>query len=187
LKPQGEEIVRAIGSTPDDPLNRIYLTLISAISNADLSVHLNIAYFAPNQDLLDAITGAARRGVDVALVLPSYSDSSAIFYLGRASYTQLLESGVKIYERSGSVMHAKTACIDGIWSTIGSSNLDSRSFLHDDEIVAVVLGRGFAGQMEAMFADDIAQSKVFELDAWRRRPLLQRIKEQLSRLGTYWL
>ena len=63
---------------------------------------------------------------------------------------------MKIYELRGAMMHAKTACIDGVWSTIGSTNLDWRSFLHNDEINAVVLGRGFATQMETMFADDVA-------------------------------
>ena len=184
---QGQEIVRAIGSTPDDPQSLIYLTLISAISNADLTIHLTIAYFAPDPQLLNALTAAAQRGVQVELVLPSYSDSWPIFNLGRSYYTTLLKKGVKIYERRGSVMHAKTACIDGIWSTIGSTNMDSRSFLHNDEINAVIIGREFALQMETMFADDIAESEAIELSAWRRRSLLSRIKEQLARLGAYWL
>jgi cardiolipin synthase len=184
---QGQEIVRVIASTPDDPQSLIYLTLISAITNADQTIHLTIAYFAPDPQLLQALTEAAGRGVEVELVLPSFSDSWPIFNLGRSYYTQLLESGVRIHERRGSVMHAKTACIDGIWSTVGSTNMDSRSFLHNDEINAVILGRQFARQMETMFADDIAQSDAIELNAWRHRPMLSRIKEQLARLGAYWL
>jgi cardiolipin synthase len=184
---QGREIVRVIGSTPDDPQSLIYLTLVSAINNADLTIHLTVAYFAPDPQLLEALTAAAQRGVDVELVLPSYTDSWAIFNLGRGYYTRLLKSGVKVYERRGSVMHAKTACIDGIWSTIGSTNLDSRSFLHNEEINAVILGEEFAQQMESMFADDIAQSETIELTVWQHRPLTYRIKEQLARLGAYWL
>lgn len=187
LKAQGDEIVRVIGSTPDDPQNLIYLTLISAISHAEREVHLTIAYFAPDPQLLEALTDAAQRGVEVKLVLTSHTDSWAIFHLGRSHYTELLRGGVKIYERRGAVMHAKTACIDGVWSTIGSTNLDWRSFLHNDEINAVILGRDFAAQMKAMFAADLAESDAIVLEQWRRRSLLLRLKEQTARIGAYWL
>jgi cardiolipin synthase len=199
LKPQGDEIVRAIGSTPDDESataggmlktvrqSQIYLTLISAVSHAELNVHLTVAYFAPDAQLIKALTGAAQRGVEVKLVLPSHSDSWPIFNLGRSYYTDLLRSGIKIYERRGAVMHAKTACIDGVWSTIGSTNLDWRSFLHNDEINAVILGHGFATQMETMFADDLKQSQQISLEQWRHRSWLSRLKEQTARIGAYWL
>ena len=183
----GDESVRAIGSTPDDPHSLIYLTLLSAISHAEIKVHLTIAYFAPDPQLLKVLTDAVQRGVEVELVLPSYSDSWAIFHLGRSYYTQLLKGGVKLFERRGSVMHAKTACIDGVWSTIGSTNLDWRSFLHNDEINAVILGREFAAQMETMFAQDLQESDAITLPQWRRRSLLMRIKERLARVGAYWL
>jgi cardiolipin synthase len=187
LAAQGSEIVRAIGSTPADPRSLIYLTLMSAISHAELEVHLTIAYFAPDPQLLEALTDAARRGVDVKLVLPSYSDSAPIFHLGRSYYTELLRSGVRLYELRGAVMHAKTACIDGVWSTIGSTNLDWRSFLHNDEINAVILGHGFAAQMEAMFAEDLADSDEIALEQWQQRPRMLRLKERMARLGAYWL
>jgi len=84
-------------------------------------------------------------------------------------------------------MHAKTARIDGVWSTIGSTNMDWRSFLHNDEINAVILGRGFAAQMERMFADDLAESDAIALDQWQHRSLMSRLKERLARIGAYWL
>jgi cardiolipin synthase len=187
LKAQGNEIVRAIGSKPTDPQSLVYLTLMSAISHAEVAVHLTVAYFGPDPQLLKALTDAVQRGVDVKLVLPSYSDSGAIFYLGRSYYTQLLRGGVKIYELRGAVMHAKTGCIDGVWSTIGSTNLDSRSFLLNDEINAVILGRGFAAQMEAMFAADLTESDAITLDRWQHRSWMLRLKERMARIGAYWL
>lgn len=187
LLEQGDGIVRAIGSTPDEPENLIFLTLMSAIGHAEREVHLTIAYFAPDPQLLKAIIDAARRGVEVKLVLPSQSDSWPIFHLGRSHYAQLLDGGVKIYERRGAVMHAKSASIDGVWSTIGSTNLDWRSFLHNDEINAVILGRGFAAQMDAMFADDLAESEAITIGQWKKRSLLLRLKEQVARIGAYWL
>ena len=185
----GDEIVRAIGSTPKggDAQSFIYLTLLSAISRAELTVHLTVAYFGPDPQLLKALTDAARRGVEVTLVLPSYSDSTAIFHLGRSYYTKLMRAGVRIYERRGAVMHAKTACIDGVWSTIGSTNLDWRSFLHNDELNAVILGRGFATKMDSMFAADLLESDALTLDRWERRSWLLRWKERAARMAAYWL
>jgi cardiolipin synthase len=187
LKRAGDGIVRVIGSTSDDAESGIYLTLISALKHAEERIHLTVAYFAPDPQLLQALIDAARRGTDVKLVLPSVSDSGAIFHLGRSYYTELLEGGVHIYERRGSVMHAKTACIDGVWSTIGSTNLDWRSFLHNDEINAVILGRDFAAQMEAMFSADLAESDEILLEQWKRRPWALRVKERMARLGAYWM
>jgi cardiolipin synthase A/B len=187
LKAQGNEIVRAIGSTPDDPHSLIYLTLISAITHAERKVHLTIAYFAPDPQLLKALNDAAQRGVEVTLILPSYSDSWPIFHLGRSYYTKLLRGGVKIHERNGALMHAKTMSIDDVWSTIGSTNLDWRSFLHNDEINAVILGREFAQQMNKMFAEDLAESQEILITNWRKRPWLNRLKERVARLGAYWL
>ncbi|MEO8859262.1 MAG: cardiolipin synthase [Burkholderiaceae bacterium] len=182
LKPVGDDILRTIGSTPDDPFSLMYLTLISAIGNAEKQVYLTNAYFVPDPQLVQALTDAVARGVDVKLVLPSHSDAAVVFYAGRSHYTKLLEGGVKIYEREGSVLHSKTALIDGVWSTVGSSNLDWRSFVDNNEIDAVILGRGFAQQMRAMFERDLAQSHQIELEAWRRRSLDLRLKEWLSSL-----
>lgn len=187
IAPAGDQIVRVIGSKPDDPQSLIYMTLISAITHAEINVHLTIAYFAPDRQLLKALMDAARRGVDVQLILPSYSDSWALLNLGRSYYARLLRSGVRIYQRHGAVSHAKTATIDGVWSTIGSTNLDWRSFLHNDEVNAMVLGRGFATQMEVMFDEDLAQSDTITLAQWRHRPLLPRLKECVARLMAYWL
>ena len=92
-----------------------------------------------------------------------------------------------MYERRGAVMHSKTASIDGVWSTIGSTNLDWRSFLHNDEINAAVLGRDFARQMSAVFAKDIAESNPIELAQWEKRSILFRVKEWAARLAEYWL
>lgn len=173
----GKDIVRAIGSTPDDPYSLIYLTLISAIGNAEREVHLTNAYFVPDRQLLEALIAAARRGVDVKLILPGQSDSQLVFHAGRSNYSQLLESGVKIYERRGALLHSKTALIDGVWSCVGSTNLDWRSFLDNDEINAVVLGGDFAQQMSSMISSDIAASTEISLEDWKKRSMLLRIKE----------
>lgn len=187
LTKQGGEIVRAIGSSFSDPYSQIYFTLLSAIGNAEQRVYLTNAYFVPDPKLLEALINAARRQVDVRLILPGHTDSWAVFHAGRSHYHDLLRAGVRIYERRGTVMHSKTAVIDGVWSTVGSTNLDWRSFLHNDELNAVALGRNFAEQMEVMFAQDLAESKPIEIAKWKRRPLSLRLQEWVARLGEYWL
>jgi len=183
----GHDIVRTIGSTPSDPYSLIYLTLMSAIGNAERQVHLTNAYFVPDPQLLKALIDAAARGVDVRLVLPSFSDSDLVFHAGRAYYTQLLDGGVKIYERQGALLHSKTAVIDGVWSTVGSSNLDWRSFMDNDEVNAVILGRDFAAQMAAMFAQDVAASQLIDPATWADRPLRFKLKEWLATWWERWL
>jgi cardiolipin synthase A/B len=182
IQPRGKDIVRAIGSTPDDPYSLIYLTLISAITNAEKQVYITNAYFVPDPQLVKALVDAAGRGVDVRLILPSQSDSSAAYHAGRSHYAQLLEAGVRIYERRGSLLHGKTAIVDGVWSCVGSSNLDWRSALDNDEVNAVIVGREFAQQMRAAYVKDIAASDAIDIESWNRRPILLRLKELTARL-----
>ncbi len=181
LQPAGSEIVRAIGSSPEDPFSLIYVTLLAAIGNAQQQVWLTQAYFVPDPQLLQALVAAARRGVDVRLILPSFSDSQLVFHAGRAHYQTLLDGGVRLYERSGALLHAKTAVIDGVWSTVGSTNLDWRSFLDNDEVNAVVIGRDFAAQMRAAFELDQAASQAVEPAAWAARPGALRLQEWVAR------
>lgn len=187
LTKQGDEIVRAIGSVSDMPGNPIYLTLLSAIGNAEQSIQLTNPYFVPDPQLLNALSSAAQRGVDVTMILPGKSDSWAVFHAGRSHYSELLNAGIKLYERRDTMLHSKTASIDGVWSTIGSTNLDWRSFLHNNELNAIVLGHDFAHQMEAIFAKDLETSSVIDPNEWKRRSLLLRLQERTARLFEYWL
>lgn len=186
-KPKGEQVVRAIGSTPLEPYSQIYVTLISAINSAETSIYITNAYFVPDPQLKDALKNAASRGVDVKLILPGKTDSDLVWYASRSHYTDLLENGIHIYERQDALLHSKTAVIDGVWSTIGSTNLDWRSFLHNQELDAVVLGYDFGRQMFGMFEMDLEDSREITLDVWRKRPLLDRLKEMGARLWARWL
>jgi cardiolipin synthase len=184
---KGKEVVRAIGSSPDEPYSLIYATLISAIGSAETSVHLTNAYFAPDPQLLAALKDATQRGVDVKLILPSKTDFWLVFHVGRSYYAELLRGGVKIYERRDALLHSKTALIDGVWSSIGSTNLDWRSFLHNEEVNAVILGQEFGAQMQTMFDADLAASEPITLEQWKQRPLGDRVKEIAARVWEYWL
>ncbi len=187
LKRAGSELVRVIASSRGKENRATYITYVSAISFASESIHLTSSYFVPDDQMMEALTDAAKRGVDVKIILPLKSDSSLTYYAGRSYYSRLLKSGVKLYERRSAVLHAKTAVIDGVWSTVGSTNMDLWSFLRNNEVNAVILGRDFANQMEAMFKRDLDDSNRISLYNWECRPLMEHIKERFSRMLRYWL
>jgi cardiolipin synthase len=184
---EGKDLVEVVGSAPGQENRITYIMYVSAFIFAQNSIHLTNSYFVPDRQTVKALRDAAKRGVDVKIILPGISDESTVFYAGRSHYNHLLKSGVKLYERRGAMLHAKTAVIDGVWSTVGSTNMDLWSFLRNDEVNAVILGRDFAAEMETMFGKDIEESHQIHLDQWEKRPLSERAKEWLARLLQYWL
>ena len=187
-RPEGKELVQVIGSTPGLDNRITYVMYVSAFSYAQKSIHITTPYYAPDKQISISLIQAAKRSVDVKIILPGNSDSALTFYGGRSHYKKLLKAGVHLYERRpDSMLHAKTAVIDGIWSTVGSTNLDLLSFLHNDEVNLVILGPEFASQMEDMFGKDLKESKPITLEDWKRRSLSERIKEGFARLFAHWL
>jgi cardiolipin synthase len=182
----GDKVVRILGSEPGGRYE-IYKAMLLAIQEAKKSIHITCAYFVPDDQTLQALIDAAKRGVDVQLVLPSVSDSGMVFHAGRALYDQLLEGGVRIHELKLAVLHAKTIVIDGVWSTVGSANMDRRSFMHNAEVNVIVLGDAFGKEMDNAFREDLKNSKEVTLRDWRGRPLLTRMKEWASKVWDYWL
>ncbi len=183
----GERIVKLIASDPRDQGNRIYAALLGAVQASRRSVHLTMAYFAPGEEFVQALADAARRGVAVEMVLPGRSDFALILHAGRSYYTQLLEAGVKLYEMEYAMMHAKTAVIDGVFSTVGSSNLDWRSLVSNNEVNAIVLGEDFGAQLEAVFQKDRAASVPIDPERWEQRGIGQRALECIGRAAERWL
>lgn len=184
---RGERLVTVIGSTPADAEPRIYRALLTAIGGARRSVHMTMSYFVPDPQTSDFLVAAAQRGVEVTLVLQGKSDSELVLRAGQSYYQQLLAAGVKIYERTDTLLHAKTAVIDGVWSSVGSSNVDWRSFLHNDEVNVIVFGADFGNEMEALFERDVARSRQITPESWQTRGAWRRLQEQFGRLFEYWL
>jgi cardiolipin synthase A/B len=183
----GDKIVQIVASTPDDEKNEIYMTLLSVLTYAQQSIDITMAYFVPDDMLEDALKAAAKRGVTVRIILPSYSDFSGVFYAGRAHYRELLDSGVKLYELEDAFLHSKSIVVDGVWSSIGSTNFDWRSFVHNNEISVCVIDQGFARQMNDAFARDLADSNEITLAEWKKRGFVERFKELLWLPIQYWL
>ncbi len=187
LNREGSDLIEVVASTPGQENRITYIMYVSAFIYAQNFIHLTNSYFVPDKQTLEALTDAARRGVDVKIILPGVSDELTVLYAGRSHYTHLLKSGVKLYEHRDAMVHAKTAVIDGVWSTIGSTNMDLWSFLRNDEVNAIVLGTDFATEMKAMFERDIAESNQIHLEQWKKRPFAERMKEWFARLLQYWL
>ena len=183
----GSALVRVVGSTLGENNRITFIVYVSAITFAEHSVHLTNAYFIPDEQILNAFRDASKRGVEVKIIVPAKTDSKLALLAQRYNYSGLLKTGVKIYERRNALLHAKTAVIDGVWSTVGSTNMDFWSFLNDDEVNAVILSREFATEMEKMFAADLAESDQIQWEEWKERPLIPRLEEWLSHLFAHWL
>ncbi len=177
LQVAGTSYIRAVPGTPQAGDPQIYIALLSAIRHAESKVWLTTAFFDPTEEARQVLAEAARRGVDVELTVPGESDSQVTLAAGRSRYAELLEAGVKIFERRDVFLHGKTATIDGVWSIVGSSNLDTRSVVFNNELSAIVLGRDFAAQMEAAFIQDREAGTPITLESWRDRPLGERVKD----------
>lgn len=183
----GVQTVRIIGSSPGDQRPLYFVSLEAAVRDARRRIWLSSGYFVPPHQEREDLGKAARRGVDVALVVPSHSDVEAAVYAGRAAYGDLLEDGAHIYELHNAVLHSKLATVDGVWTAIGSSNLDRRSVVFNNEVDAIILGADTASQVEALLRRDMAMSTPVSLQAWQHRPLGERLDELKARLWQYWM
>ena len=187
MKEQGNTLVGVLGSTEGEANRITFIMYVAAITFAENSLHMTNAYFVPDHQTAEALADAAKRGVDVKIILPGATDRSSAQYAGESYYDDLLESGVKLYKRRNVLLHAKTLVIDGVWSTVGSTNMDFWSFSSNDEVNAVILSREFATEMEKMFAGDLAESDQIRREEWKKRPLRLKIKEWFLRLFARWL
>jgi cardiolipin synthase len=186
-EPRGTMEARVVRTDPGREASEMYLELLAAIARAKSRVWLTFGYFVPDPQTKQVLLEAARRGVDVQIVLPGFSDFWAPVYAGRSHYEDLLEAGVRLHEWHNALMHAKTVVIDGVWSSVGSTNLDWRSFVHNYEADLIVHDAGFARELERRFRLDVAAATRVDPDAFRRRPLGERLKEWLARQWEYLL
>lgn len=188
VQPGGPDLVAAVATSGGDRSETtVYATYEATIRHASRRLWMTQAYFAPNKRLRQLLTDAAQRGVDVRVIVPGFTDSGLIFHASRASYEELLAGGVRIYEQRQALLHAKTMVIDTALSVVGSANFDMRSFLHNNEVNAVVIGSEFARDMEALYRRDLDDTHELQLDSWRQRPLMDKFKEFGSSLFSYWL
>jgi cardiolipin synthase A/B len=152
----------------------------SAIKTATKSIHITNAYFIPDRRIYHELVRAAKRGVDVRIILPGISDVQIVKHASRYLYNYYIRHGIKVYEYIKSVLHAKTAVIDGVWSTIGSSNLDRVSLYTNLELNVVVLDNHFGRVMEKVFSGDIENCTRITKEKLSRRTFAQFVLQWLS-------
>ncbi len=180
--PSGEHTMRVAGSAPAERKPLYNQTMRAAIRGAKSHLVLSTGYFVPTLREWRLLCRAAARGIRVDLLLPGYSDVQGAVHAARSLYGPLLKCGVRIHEVKHAMLHAKVATFDGVLTVIGTSNFDRRSVHYNNEIDAVVLSRGVAGDVEAMLRTHIAASDRMDYREWASRPLRERLAEFSARL-----
>jgi len=179
--------VEVISNTRLQTRSRMRHAYVHAIRRASETIYLMNAYFIPDRGLRRVFAEATRRGVDVRVIVPSTSDVPAVYWASRHLYARLLRRGVRIFEWPERMMHAKTGVIDGVWSTIGSYNLDKRSFLHNLEVGLVSVDRTLGERMRAQFLHDVTICREVTLAEWRKRSRWNKFLEWFFFQLRYWL
>jgi cardiolipin synthase len=167
--------------------HRLKCAFTEAFDQARTRLWLTTPYFVPDRRSQQSLCAAARRGVDVRLLVPGKSDVPLAQWAARAAYAHMLEAGVRIWEYQSRVLHAKTALVDGSWATVGTSNFDYRSFFLNDEINLLGQSSDLNATLAMQFHQDLAQSHEIERDAWKRRPWYAPILEWVGWWARRWL
>jgi cardiolipin synthase len=158
------------------PIRSMYL---EAITRASKNIWLTTAYFLPDPDFAEALTNAARRGVDVRLLIPAKSNHVVSDWISRGYFSQLLNAGVKVLRYRDAMVHAKTATIDGTWSTVGTANIDRLSLTGNYEINVEIIDPRLAGSLEEIFRIDESHSLELTRAEWEARDIYRRFTEFL--------
>jgi cardiolipin synthase len=174
-------VVRSSAGVGDSNVEALYYLAIAA---ARETLDLTAAYFAPRPAFTEALQDAAERGVRVRVLVPGHNiDKPPVWVAGRASYDELLSSGIEIHEYQPTMLHAKTMTVDGVWSAVGSANFDNRSFQLNDEATLCVTSEAFAARLTAQFERDLEVSERIDPERWLRRSPLQRTGESALKLA----
>jgi cardiolipin synthase len=182
--PEDSLAVLASVPSPRSPLLTHFRRLLRG---ARESLDMTMAYFAPPEELVEQLGRCAQRGVRVRLMLPGRSDVGILRIAARAFYNKLMDAGVEIYERQHAVLHAKTLCVDGRISIVGSTNLDYRSIQYNCELSSLIHSKPFGAQMNALFEHDICFARSIRADEWRHRPLRDRLVQSMVMRARYLL
>lgn len=175
------QLVRSKSNVGDTNVEALYYL---AIASASKSLDLTAAYFVPRPAFTDALADAARRGVDVRILVPGpHIDKPFVRVAGRDAYDELLDAGARIFEYQPTMLHAKSLVVDGVWSSVGTVNFDNRSFQLHDEVTLCVWDSRFAGELTDAFERDIARSDEIEQERWSGRGPRRRAAEAAMRVA----
>lgn len=179
LEPQGDALMHAVFVKPENSAPTVKILHHTAICLARKRIWIQNPYFIPEPEAIDAMGQAVRRGVDVRVLMPaaSGSDSPLVQHAGHRNFEKMLRCGVRLFEYPHTLLHQKVMTIDGIWSAVGSSNFDDRSFETNDELTLAVRDAALAQQLDAIFLHYAARAEEVLLEKWTRRGALHKLKD----------
>jgi cardiolipin synthase len=184
LRRAGPSQAQVVAAAPHGGVSAIEVLLKMALASAQREILIQNPYFIPEDGLVHLLGLAVKRGVDVRVMVPGpVTDSALVEHAGHYYFTRLLRAGVKIYVYQRTLCHQKVMVVDGIWSLVGSTNLDDRSIYINDEASAGVIDAAVAGQLKNTFVHDLQDSVEVKYDAWRSRPLWHRLVDGVSYLA----
>src|SRR5262245_10917119 len=167
-------------SSPAGGSTAMYTMFLLALASARHSIHITNPYFVPDEKMITTLVAAAKRGVQVVLLIPGAIDHNLVRQASRSEFGRLLKSGVQIYEYRPALLHAKTMVVDGIWATVGSTNLDHRSFSLNEELNVAIYDASTAQRLEQVFEQDLSNSRRVMYEDWSNRSLTSRFLELLA-------
>ena len=179
LAPAGDVVIHAAYAKPEGSAPAVKILHHTVICLARKRLWIQNPYFIPKTEAIDAMGAAVRRGVDVRVMMPatSGSDNPMVQHAGHRNFEKLLRCGVRLFEYPHTLLHQKVMTVDGVWSAIGSSNFDDRSFDTNDEITLGILDAAVAARLDAVFERYAPQCTEIELDAWTQRGLWHKFKD----------
>ncbi|MDT0293233.1 cardiolipin synthase [Mesonia ostreae] len=182
MENSGEVAVQIAASGPDSNWPHIMEAIFTAINSANKSIHITTPYFIPNDQILTALKTASRRGVEVKLLIPKKGDSWAAKYATNSYILDILESDIKVYHYCKGMIHAKSMVVDGEFTTVGTSNMDYRSFEINFEVNALIYNAEISQKMISIYEKDIEECESVDMDTWKERGIRMRLKESFCRL-----
>jgi len=180
LESRGSVEAQVVRSSPAGGSTAMYTMFLLALASAKHSVYITNPYFLPDEKMTTTLIAAARRGARIVLIVPGAIDHNLVRQASRSEFGRLLKRGIQIYEYRPALLHAKTMVIDGVWATVGSTNLDHRSFALNEELNVVLYNTNIAQRLETVFEQDLANSKQVTYEDWRRRSVVNRFLELLA-------
>jgi cardiolipin synthase A/B len=180
IPPKGPVHVQVVRSSPAGGSFAIYTAFLLAMSSARRSIYVTNPYFVLDEKMTEALLNAHHNGARVVVLVPGKIDHNLVRQASRADFGRLLKAGVEIYEYRAALLHSKTMVIDGVWATVGSTNLDNRSFALNDELNIIFYDRAVAQRMEEVFRDDLAHSQRVTYDGWAKRGIKEKFLELIA-------
>lgn len=184
LQPAGDLLIHAVFAKPENSAPAVKILHHTALCVARRRIWIQNPYFIPEPNAIDAMGRAVKRGVDVRVLMPATggSDNPMVQHAGHRNFEKLLKCGVRLFEYPHTLLHQKIMTVDGLWSAIGSSNFDDRSFETNDELSLAILDRPLAERLDAVFERYVPRANEIQLQAWQRRGWAHKLKDHASYL-----